>query len=225
MKKCVALSVGLLLLGGTAANTDSQTLDLTGVLTKVTAPAVLPAPYTQQPWAVGQAISGMCTIDLDGVTPVDMGGGTFNYSTASNYLLTISGVEIGPLLFHHATNLFITDGALGKPDILHIHDDIPAETIDPPNHIGYFDDLDIVLSDPTGTAFRGPGKSVDLSKFVEGDISAEGNGTPFSGVELDGTLAAKPVSVPEPGTMPLFLTATVVLAWVCRRPRSRQRLR
>ena len=192
--KCarIALAVGLLIMAA-EVNAHPRTFDLSGVLRHVNAPTVLPPPFTLQPWSINQAVSGTYTIDLAGLTPVNQGNGTFGYvSHAATFQLNIAGVQLSPpLSTHFATALFLTDGANGGPDTLHITCFLPVTSIDPAGAMGYFDDFDIFLYDPTGTGFTSPDSPIDLSKFVVGTFSAFGMAGGFSGITLDGIVAAK----------------------------------
>src|SRR4029077_2474157 len=75
---------------------------------------------------------------------------------------------------------------------------------------GEFDDLDIMLTDPTGTGFTFGSQTFDPSKFIVGSAFASG-GIGFSGNNIGASVEARSVSVPEPGTLLLFATGLFAL--------------
>ena len=197
-----------LLLTSVGARANPQTIDFIGVVTKVTAPASLPSDFTQQPWTIGQEITGSCTLDLSGIVPIELSPDTFLYQLATSYVMTIGGIQFNSMspTPSGAVPLLLENGAGGTADTLIIQDFVPMTSIDPSGR-SYFDDLDIMLFDPTGTAFTSPAQSVELSRFVVGEVGATGNAPGFSGINLDGIVASQPpaAAIPEPDMAPLLL--------------------
>jgi hypothetical protein len=212
----MSVIVSGLLFGSAGAHADPIQFDFSGIVSSVFAPSPLPSPFTSNPFAVGQSVFGSADIpDLTDATLFPLGP-TGNVYVFQGPLSNPSAVptfdyqlSMGPIQFHPATeegNIFIVNGASGSADELLLDDEVPLSSFDPPTRLA-FDDLEIALFDPTGTAFTSPDAPIDFSKFVVGSVGASGD-QGFSEIGISAIVAVheEPRSVPEPDTLLLLLT-------------------
>jgi len=194
----------------TQADPSEVTLNLTGAITSVD------SPPTDHTFMVGQPVSGVVQIDFANETGVFPGGNpnTTIFAGISNYSLTLGPVTLVPGASAD-TFAVLTDGGGGSADTLSIVDQAINSN---PGGFGEFDDLDITLTDPTGTGFTTGSQTFDPSKFIVGSAFASG-GIGFSGNNIGASVEARSVSVPEPGTLLLFATGLLALFALRRHPR------
>lgn len=203
----------LLMLASSSAFAVPVKYELTGYLTQVFPGGTA---YDQH-FFVGQTISGWYQVDWDlaGTPQIIAPGQPNQFAEIVNfatYALDVGGFRVAE---GGVTSTLLRDRPAGSADTMTIWDVLPTAT----NHsIGsnLFDDIFITLGDPSGLGYGLTEATLDLDRFIVGQIAAI-QGLPslgFAGVGFDAAIVAR--QVPEPATLLLFLAGLGGMALVRR---------